>query len=185
MAKKKNIGGIIYFPQKQHQVCYCSKCSTFIDSTILAYLVGNLNSNNMVCSRCVNKMFMENQVAKDKGAEPFSTETSLYVGIKHSCLKQVYESIPFYFINNEKSKKITVKKCPNCNAYFIDTDVYNKNSFYFDKYRLINSQTKKEIVKFKSTTQNLRSKIRTASEVPAHMQWAAKHPYQGGGFSSK
>lgn len=185
MAKKKNIAGIVYFPKKQHQDCNCSKCNRFIDSTTTAYLVGHLNSNEMMCKLCVNKLFTENQVAKDKGAAPYDVSCPLHVGLRHECNKQTYENIPFYFINEEKSKKINVKKCPQCGMYFIDESDYHQNSFYFDKYRLINSHTKKELVKFTATTKHLHPTQKIENEVPAHLQWAAKHPYQGGGFSGK
>ena len=185
MAKKKNIAGIVYFPRKQHPNCNCSKCKVFIDSSTVAYLVGNLNSDEMMCGTCVNALFMENQIAKDKGAKPYDVNIPLYVGIRHGCNKQIYENVPFYFINEEKSKKINIKKCPRCSMYFVDEAVYHQNSFYFDKYQLINSQTKKEMVKFNAATKHLRPTQKSATEVPAHLQWAAKHPYQGGGFSGK
>ena len=185
MAKKKNIGGIAYFPKRHHPDCYCLKCNKFIDSTMLAYLVGNLNSNDMVCSGCINKMYMENRVAKDKGAEAYPSDLPLYVGIKHSCLKQIYENIPFYFINGNVSKKITVKKCPSCGEFFIDTETYNKNFIYFDQYKLINSQSRKKMVRFITTTQCFHPQKKLESEIPTHLQWAAKHPYKGGGFSGK
>ena len=185
MAKAKNIDGITYFPRKQHQNCYCSKCNKFIESTTLSYLVGNLNSNRIICTQCVNTLFTENQVTKDKGTNPFPTEIPLYIGISHSCPKQPYENILFYFINEEKIKKINVKKCTNCGKLFIDTESYNKNSFYFSKYRLINSLTQKEIVKFNSATQFFHPQQKSTPEIPAHLQWFAKHPYRGGGFSGK
>lgn len=185
MAKKKNIAGIVYFPRKQHPNCNCSKCKVFIDSSTVAYLVGHLNSDEMMCGSCVNALFMENQIAKDKGAEPYDVNIPLYVGIRHGCNKQIYENIPFYFINEEKSKKINVKKCPKCGMYFVDEEVYHQNSFYFDKYQLINSQTKKEMVKFNTATKYLHPTQKIETEVPNHLQWAAKHPYQGGGFSGK
>jgi hypothetical protein len=69
--------------------------------------------------------------------------------------------------------------------YFVDEEVYHQNSFYFDKYRIINSQTQKEMVKFNAATKYLRPTQKNEAEVPAHLQWAVKHPYQGGGFSGR
>ena len=185
MAKKKTIDGIVYYPQKCVQNCNCSKCNKFIYSNTLVYSAENINSTKIVCVECVNKIFLKNQEAKNKEATEYPTEQPLYVGTKHDCKKTVYETIPFYFINNNKSQKINIKKCPFCQKYFIEEEDYNKKSFYFHKYKLINTHTGKELIKFTLEKSFYREQQKTVQEIPSHLQWAAKHPYQGGGCSGK
>lgn len=187
MAKRKNIGGVVYYPTKKHKEGYCCICNRTINSQAQAYYIEKTQSTDMVCAICVNRMFTENQRIKNKEIAPYPSDTPLFVGKKHNCGKQTYESVPFYFFNEQKKKKLIVKKCPNCGLYFVDTDMYYQNTFYFDKYLLLNSNTQKPIAKFTIISERIstRKYSKSYEQIPNSVRWAIKHPFQGGDCSGK
>ena len=187
MAKSKTIEGITYFPQKHHDEGCCTKCGNSFDTFAKVYRVGSLSSSEYVCAKCVNRLYMEKQVAKDRGAVEFPLDDTIFVGTRHKCGKVILESIPFYFKNEEKAKKIIIKKCPVCTAYFVATDVQRANSFYFQRYNLISTDTGKKILPsvIPGFVASNRKREYEKEEIPESVQWALAHPFQGGTCSGK
>lgn len=187
MAKVKTIAGVTYYPIKQHPDGICNRCGDVLCNHSLVYLIGKRDSNEMNCANCVNELFAESNKIKNLEADCFPTENWLLVGERHGCRSVTLESVPFYFENDGKSRKITIEQCPKCRRYVVPLSVYSSNLFYFEKYKMLKSSTHKPHIS--SVAQGLKvSHIKREyekTEIPESLQWAAKHPYQGGSFSGK
>ena len=183
MAKSKNIGGTVYLPVKQHDECRCSKCGAYISSKDKVYVC--MSSGNISCFKCMDKLFAQERLAKEHNAKNWPVNKPLYVGLRHDCGKQVYETVSFYFSNGSIKKKIQVKLCHKCGKYIVETDTYKRNVLLFEAYRMINTKTNKDIIKLNGFVRSVRGEDKHALEATPQEQWAAKHPYQGGGFSGK
>lgn len=186
MAKRKNINGTVYSPKKHNLAYHCFNCHRLIESFTLSYEVGNSAPAKIMCATCVNKLFAQYQIERDKNISAYSREIPLYIGTKHSCGKQTFESIPFYFTNENKTKKLSVKKCPRCNEHFIDDRLYRQNLFYFDEYKMYDPITKKQLARIDAPLKPITwDKTTVSREIPYNVRWAVTHPYQGGNCSGK
>lgn len=112
---------------------------------------------------------------------------TLYIGKTHRCSKVVFEKVPYYFCKGDKRKKVFVYNCPECGENFLPLDEFREHSFYMEQYKLISADTGKPYIIYKTPESYLPGKKyqHEKREIPESLQWAAKHPYQGGGFSGK
>jgi hypothetical protein len=77
--------------------------------------------------------------------------------------------------------------CPICRKNFLPINEFRENVYYLGDRILINSDTGKPFERYKLPETYIPGKKHSHEkmEIPESLQWAAKHPYQGGGFSGK
>ena len=186
-AKKKTIKGITYYPQKQKRTCDCANCGASIIENDRSYAVGTISSDIIFCAKCVNSIFREDLKQKDKNAIEYPEERILYIGKTHRCSKVVFEKTPYYFCKGNRRKKVFLYNCPVCGEYFLPIDEFREHAFYMEDYKLVSADTGKPYIVYKTPDAYTPGKKyqHERQEIPESLQWAAKHPYQGGGFSGK
>ncbi len=187
MAKKKTINGVTYYPKKRHEDGYCQNCGLYITESTSVYRKGSEDSSELICAKCVNDMFVEKQRDNDRSIVEYPVEERLFVGTRHKCGKVTLENIPFYFENEGRMVKVVIKKCPKCNSFFISSESRRANSYFFKKYQLLSAETGKPLPQsvVEGFVGSNRKKEYEKEEIPNSVQWAIKHPFQGGSCSGK
>ena len=178
--KKQILEGIVLIPEKLTVPVECDCCGEFPATKIL---YSSKNGGKMrICFNCI-------QNKKRQTARIFTLEDKIHIGTKkHICgygTNMFDEKVGAFSEKNGKTRYLKFFQCKKCGVYIVDGKTYEKNRPLFDQYVLIDTKSGKEIVKFNATGISHRPQIKKESDVPAHIQWAAKHPYQGGGCSGK
>ena len=179
--KKQVLEGKVLIPQKMSFPVKCEFCEIAPKTSIL-YSLELDNGKKQICYNCIEKK-------KRQSSYKFSFDDKLHIGTKkHICGygKNMFdEKVGAFSEKSGQIKYLKIYQCKKCGVFIVDGKTYEKNHSLFNQYVLIDTKSGKEMVKFSSTGISHRPKIKTESEAPTHLQWAAKHPYQGGGFSGK
>ena len=167
-------------------MCHCVKCGRSIDPNNRSYLVGD-DPSTIYCPHCVNSIYSEDQKQKDKKITKYPNNEPIYLGKNHRCRNVVYEKVPYLFFKNGKRKKVYLYNCPICGRNFLPLDEFREHAYYLEDNKLISTDTGKPYVPYKIPESYMPGKkyYHDKMEMPESLQWAAKHPYQGGGFSGK
>lgn len=149
-------------------------------------MVGNDHST-VYCAQCMVVIYRADQKQKDKNIIEYPKDKAIYLGKNHVCRNVVYEKIPYLFNKGEKQKKVYLYNCPVCGRNFLPLDEFKEHAYYLEDATLISTDTGKPYVIYKIPETYMPGKKHhhDRMEIPESLQWAAKHPYQGGGFSGK
>ena len=179
--KKQVLDGQLLIPEKISVPEQCEFCNnTPKENVLYSYICENLNKR--ICYRCIEKK-------KRQCAHHFTDNNTIYIGTKkHRCGygKSMFDHQLGRFC--EKSGKIQylpIYQCKKCYAYIVDGKTYEKHSALLHQCTLIDTKTGKTRSQIIFTGRSLRPPQKITTEIPDHMKWAAKNPYQGGGCSGK
>ena len=186
VAKQRTINGITYRPRKTNtQSVVCSMCKRICCN--LAFYE-DTNTSNIFCLKCINVLTNKDKKDKMKSATSYPITRSLYVGKNsHQCgnSNDLYENTTFVFGQGENKVYIGVNRCKICGNYIISYNDYEKYKRNLKDYKLLSSKNNKPITESSGFVYYPRWAPKTSSDLPNHVQWAAKHPYSGGGFPPK
>lgn len=179
--KQQILEGQILIPEKTSVPEKCEFCNQIPKANILySYECENLSKR--ICCRCIEKK-------KRESAHHFSNDDKIYIGTKkHSCGygKSMFDhQLGGFREKNGKIQYLPIYQCKKCGAYIVDGKTYEKYSSLLHRCTLIDTKSGITRAPFISTGRPLRPQKKIKTEAPDHLQWAAKHPYQGGGFSGK
>lgn len=179
--KKQVLDGRTLIPEKIFGQKKCDFCQKHPKTNILyPFKIDELNK--WICYKCIDEK-------RKQSAHQFTYDDEVHIGTKkHRCgygKNMFCSQIGAFTEKNGRIKYIKIYQCNKCGAYIVDAKSYEKNFALFNQYNLFDTKSGKPIIKFVATERSLRPKQREELEAPAHIQWAVKHPYQGGGFSGK
>lgn len=179
--KKQILDGQVLIPQKMSTPTKCDFCHN-IPKTNILYPFKFEHSLAFICYHCID-------AKRKQSAKEFSDADRLYIGTKtHKCghgQGVLKKDLGVFHERNGLVKYLKIYHCKKCGAYVMDTKTYEANFSLMKQYNLIDSKTGLKTSKFSTSTISPREKKTIKNEIPDHLQWAAKHPYQGGGCSGK
>lgn len=179
--KKQVLDGQSLLPEKVYNQEKCDYCMKTPKPNIL-YSFDCENSSQRICFKCI-------QAKRRQSAHLFTSDDKIYIGTKkHSCgygKSMFSQQLGRFHDKKGKLIYIPIYQCKTCGAYIVDGKTYEKNSSLLQQCVLINTKTGITLTKFTATERALRPQKKITTEVPDHLQWAIKHPYQGGGCSGK
>ncbi len=193
MAKKIRIGLAVYALGNDYGMeITCDGCGAIIKYPQRVYSAIRYDSPlNHYCSKCIEKLKTDFQKKAKQNAFAYPTEKKLYVGNSHQCGERVENFVYHlaYFTTGRSGRLLPLRRCKKCGEFFLLLDDAKKNAKFIQKYVLVNPKTKKQICipyipKNMCTPFPYSNEGRAAEATPLE-QWAARHPYQGGGFSGK
>lgn len=189
MSKKSQIKGIRYYSKKTPFNAQCSLCKRIINSKNSYY--SENTPDELICGKCYSALCVLDNNEQTISAKIIETEKTIYVGAKvtHLCEgKSVFLTECYGKFKCKSSHLILpIKMCTNCNNIFLSSKLYEKHKHKLCKYKFINNKTGKPYVEA-TLSENYNSHLteeKQAVEIPASVQWAIKHPFQGGGCSGK
>lgn len=126
----------------------------------------------------------------------FPKSEPIFFGIKnHPCGVSQLEIRKVRFYKNNTQMVYQLFYCPSCKQYIFKNESEKKKQRKLNnlcEYTLINAYTGKKIKNFEEKYSFVPSEKRTAypikakkKEPPLSVQWAASHPFQGGGCAPK
>lgn len=193
MAKKIKIGLAVYALGNNYvSEVSCRGCGIVFKHPHRAYsAIKYDNPEDYYCLNCINKLKADfNEQLKQK-AFAYPIQKKLYVGSNHQCGEKITDFVYrlAYFTAGRSGRLLPLRQCKKCGEYFIILNDAKKHAKFLQKYTLMNPQTQKRIyipyVTKEMFSPRAYSNQGKPVEATPQEQWAAKHPYQGGGFSGK
>jgi hypothetical protein len=193
MAKKIKIGLAMYALNNDYgSEVRCKGCGFIFKYPHRAYSAVRYDApEDYYCLNCINKLKINFIEQIKQKAFVYPVQKKLYVGSNHQCGEKITDFIYClaYFMVGNSGRLLPLRKCKKCGEYFIILNDAKKHDKFLQKYILINPQTQKQIyipyVTKEMFSPHACSNTRKPAEATPQEQWAAKHPYQGGGFSGK
>ena len=193
MAKKIKIGLAVYALHNNYCAeVRCQGCGFVFKQPHRVYsAIKYDNPQNYYCLKCIEQLKLDCEAQARKRAFEYPVTKKLYVGSNHQCGEKIENFIYrlAYFKIGRSGRLLPLRQCKNCGEYFIILSDAQKYAKFLQRYTLINPKTKQQmyipyITKNMYSPRSYSNQGKPAEATPQE-QWAAKHPYQGGGFSGK
>ena len=143
-----------------------------------------------ICEKCLSNKRKALEKKRKENALVVNQSDKIYLNsLGHDCNDALIEKYCTLTDHRRIKNNIiyfNMLYCEKCKKFFLAEKIYNTHKSYFEQYTIYNNhKANKKIELFKPIPITRRTETKKEIDMPSHIQWAAKHPYQGGGFSGK